>query len=343
MLTSKEREVIDVLTREGPKTALELSKLLECSVKRVKNLVGTIRRHGEIVIQTLDEDFNIVYLLPQNNCLDITASLKPKEYTYTRAKDTPYILYNIPEPEGDTIRLIPYGDLQYGLKSVDYPLINKMFAYIKDNENVYAIDGGDIIDNANKTSPGASVFEQIFTPQQSVDDMTRMQAEHAHKLLLKLSGNHEDRSFNTVYLDPARIISERIQVPHFPGQVLIDLVCGDNLWELYAYHGNSNSSNLSGRLNNLMKRSIYAPADIFLSFHVNDKSTGEDSRIIKDRKNMRLILKDRTFVLCGHATEYFNSYAEKNAYSPLSAGFRYIDFYVKGPNKGAWDPGRLRL
>lgn len=340
-LTKKEKELIYALETKGPCTEDELAIILECSTKRIRNIIGILKRSGQEIVHVFDEDLNKFYLLPEFNKFDL--ELKPKLFSYKQSKNTPYLIINVPEPKGDSFKIVPYGDIQFGLNTVRYELVDKLFKYIEDNDDVYCVDGGDILDNANKNSPGASVFEQKYNPLESLKIVTEKQSKHAHKLFFKLRGNHEARSVNATFFDPSMIIADRIEVPHFPGQVLFDLVCGDKQWELYAYHGSANSSTTGSRLNNLMKKADWAPADIFLMFHVNDRSTAIDDRIIKNRKEMTLDFRERMFVLCGHATDYWYSYADEMGLKPMNAGFKVLEFFVKGPRAGTCEVQKLFL
>ena len=99
-LTRKEKELHSSLTSRG-QTAKELSEELECSVKRVKNMIGRLRANDITIIKTLDEELVEIYMLPQDNVPKI--KLAKKKFDFTISKNHPYMVINLPKPKKGSV------------------------------------------------------------------------------------------------------------------------------------------------------------------------------------------------------------------------------------------------
>jgi predicted phosphodiesterase len=77
----------------------------------------------------------------------------------------------------------------------------KFIDSIKDKPNVYLVLGGDLINNATRSSV-TNIFEEIMRPADQKKEMSKILAPVAHKILAAVSGNHERRSGKDADDDP---------------------------------------------------------------------------------------------------------------------------------------------
>lgn len=95
----------------------------------------------------------------------------------------------------EAIEIEPLYDLHIGSEKCDYQEIERRIAKIRDNEHVYAILGGDIINNSTINSvAAASVYTESMTPMQQVIKACEMLKPIKDKILGVVSGNHERRA-----------------------------------------------------------------------------------------------------------------------------------------------------
>lgn len=130
----------------------------------------------------------------------------------------------------DNIQIITVADYHVGNPTCNYDLINKEIEYIKNNDNVYAIVNGDLIENALKTSLG-DVYSQKLSPIQQVEKIIEMLRPIKDKILCMTSGNHEFRSYRNDGLDIMRLVARELELEdrYSMGSCLLFLRFGEKI------------------------------------------------------------------------------------------------------------------
>lgn len=104
-------------------------------------------------------------------------------------------------PEREDITLIPLADVHLGARECMEQEFIKFIDKIKDEPNIYLILGGDLINNATRSSV-TNIFEETMRPADQKKEMSKILAPVAHKILAAVSGNHERRSGKDADDDP---------------------------------------------------------------------------------------------------------------------------------------------
>lgn len=104
-------------------------------------------------------------------------------------------------PERQDITIIPIADVHLGARECMEQEFISFIDSIKDKPNVYLVLGGDLINNATRSSV-SNVFEEVMRPADQKKEMAKILAPVAHKVLAAVSGNHERRSGKDVDDDP---------------------------------------------------------------------------------------------------------------------------------------------
>jgi predicted phosphodiesterase len=104
-------------------------------------------------------------------------------------------------PEREDITIIPIADVHLGARECMEQEFIKFIDSIKDKPNVYLVLGGDLINNATRSSV-TNIFEEIMRPADQKKEMSKILAPVAHKILAAVSGNHERRSGKDADDDP---------------------------------------------------------------------------------------------------------------------------------------------
>lgn len=335
---NESQEKVFKLIYNRPKTREEIASSLDLAVKTVDNTLPIIKRALEketqyVFIKNYDRDRNPIYSVTEKK--ELMVKIKPKVYTYFRSQEFPYIIINLPPPpkNKDKWIIIPLGDTHYGSDSCDMNGLLEWIKWIESQDNVLVILNGDLIENANKDSPGASVYRQLFPPEEQRDRFIKLCAPIAHRILYSVRGNHGNRSVKQCFLDPERDISNILEVEYFEGACYADIICEDNKWEFMSIHGNGNSATPGGKLNLLQKKNQFHSADIYTMGHVHDLQAARDYEIVRDTKNMKLSLRKRYYVICGTTQKYWNSYAEEWYLPPNKTGMPKIMLYTSKSEK----------
>lgn len=104
-------------------------------------------------------------------------------------------------PKREDITIIPIADVHLGARECMEQEFIKFIDTIKDKPNVYLVLGGDLINNATRSSV-TNIFEETMRPSDQKKEMSKILAPVAHKILAAVSGNHERRSGKDADDDP---------------------------------------------------------------------------------------------------------------------------------------------
>lgn len=104
-------------------------------------------------------------------------------------------------PKREDITIIPIADVHLGARECMEQEFIKFIDTIKDKPNVYLVLGGDLINNATRSSV-TNIFEETMRPADQKKMMAKILAPVAHKILAAVSGNHERRSGKDADDDP---------------------------------------------------------------------------------------------------------------------------------------------
>lgn len=104
-------------------------------------------------------------------------------------------------PEREDITIIPISDVHLGARECMEQEFISFIDCVKDSANTYLILGGDLINNATRSSV-TNIFEETMRPADQKKEMAKILAPVAHKILAAVSGNHERRSGKDADDDP---------------------------------------------------------------------------------------------------------------------------------------------
>lgn len=235
----------------------------------------------------------------------------------------------------DNIQIITVADYHVGNPTCNYDLINKEIEYIKNNDNVYAIVNGDLIENALKTSLG-DVYSQKLSPIQQVEKIIEMLKPIKDKILCMTSGNHEFRSYRNDGLDIMRLVARELELEdrYSMGSCLLFLRFGEiaiqvketngsgkrrqMCYTLYVTHGSGGGGLIGNKSNTASKLQHIIDADIYVVSHMHVPNVFKEAYHRVDVRNNTIALVDKLFVISGAKLEWGNSYAEMKSLKPSS-------------------------
>lgn len=229
-----------------------------------------------------------------------------------------------------------FSDLHIGSKRCDFRLIQERIKRVKENDNVYAIILGDVIDNATKTSVG-DTYEEALTPMAQVKQATMLFADIKDKILGVVSGNHCARSYKTDGIDLLYFMCAELGIAdkYDATACLLFVRFGKQIgghnnngtvlssgrkicYTIYITHGSGTGGRtIGGKANGLERRGQIIDSDIILTGHTHQALSFRESSYKVDHKNSSAYIAEQVFVNAS-ATLGYENYAENYGMKPNS-------------------------
>jgi len=230
--------------------------------------------------------------------------------------------------ESKDIELVLLGDIHYGSKECMTEELEKTISYVKNNKNARVVLMGDLIDAAMKNSPGAGNFENSFNPQEQLEYVIAVLMPIKDKIYGVLSSNHEDRIFKNAGINVLKMFSSILGIKYLGESTLAKIKVGKQNYSLFATHGATGSTTISGKINTVMKFSTYIDADIYAMGHVHELLYHKAEYFYIDNGTKMIKEGTKHFVLTGHYLKY-GGYAEQKGYRPGNTGSPVIKLSSK--------------
>lgn len=227
-------------------------------------LIETMPAEIEKLLQNQPEEVDV--LLDHNFLDKVRARFKKRVFEYEIPKTGfPQIIVHVPS-SWPCFHLAPLFDVHKGHSLHDAPLFARHKKWIIDTPNVLTFDGGDMIENASKLSIGAGVYEQKIHPQEQLHAAAYDLADLHHKTLLKVPGNHEDRSL-ILGVDVGRWLATLLDIPYFPDYSFLTIKFAGNNYRVLIHHGTGSAVTAGAQTMAARKDLAWAkPFDVFWCF-----------------------------------------------------------------------------
>ena len=176
---------------------------------------------------------------------------------------------------------------------------------------------GDLLEIAQKNSPGASLFCQNATPQEQIEWGVELLEPIKDKILIMHGSNHERRVFKNAGVDITKNMARELGIAYAEYGAYTRILVGDQAYTIYSTHGKSGARTRESKMKILRTIStVNVGADAYIMGHVhtNDNSINPINQL--DLKAKTVSIKEIVLVLSGHFLKYNNSYAEESNMSP---------------------------
>lgn len=290
-------------------------------------------KYEDLILYTQRNNYHeLVYILlpkPEKGL-----KLLPKKYDYhvghdDQGEEQPYLLVQVPDFKGKII-IAPLFDVHFGNAAHKHEKFLGYLRWIRETPNVYAILGGDLMETALDDGRGMS-YDQSENPQTQLDTMTQLLAPIAHKILVSVPGNHEERVYKKTGIDIAQVLAERLKIPYFSGPVTMSLTANTYKWTFYIFHGYGNSQTKGGKANMAARPKNWTGlVHFFVSGHVHDCIATSEMVMIEDPINCRLLEVKQWVVVAQSFLKWYKTYAYRAGYKPPAAGGVSMELYDNG-------------
>ena len=230
-------------------------------------------------------------------------------------------------PYADTIELYPLADLHIGDSQCDYKLILERIEYIKITPNAYCILDGDLMDTAIASSIG-DTYAANLQPMEQLKHCVKIFEPIKDKILVVLSGNHENRVYKTDGIDITEIMCSQLGIieRYSPTTALLFVRFGkskDNshgrpqLYTIYCTHGSGGGRKEGGKANRLADLASIVDADIYIHAHTHLPLIFKESFFRVSGANSSVALVDKLFLNTAAHLNY-GGYGDKAGFKPAS-------------------------
>lgn len=278
----------------------------------------------------------IYVLLP---IIDNKVILPKKRFTFHKGKseegiEQPYIMCQLPDFKG-TIKIALLFDIHYGNFAHKHEKFLSYINWIKENDDVYAVLGGDLMENALDDGRGMS-YDQNKNPSTQFDDMVRFLAPISHKILCATTGNHEERTYKKTGIDVMRLLAERLEIPYFSGPIWCTVLANGYKWNLWISHGFGNSQTKGGKMNSANRpKKFTGLIHFFISGHVHDRVCESETLLTDDPINCRLLSMNQWTIIAPAFLGWEETYAYRAGYPPPASGGVAIELQDNGEYRGS--------
>ena len=245
------------------------------------------------------------------------------------------ISYDLPK-EMRTVEIELFFDTHIGSRKCDFKEIERRIARVKNNPNVFAILGGDIINNSTKDSVG-DTYSEALNPEEQIQTAVRIFQPIKDKILCYCNGNHERRTYKQCGVDIGSKIAVMLGIDerYDYASCLLFLTYGyitshrstpnyarttnwQHLVTIYVTHGDGASGRLVGsKANALSRRGQIIDADIIVTGHTHAPISFRESALRIERHSRTVKKVDQLFVNAS-ATLGYEEYAELYGMRPSS-------------------------
>lgn len=225
----------------------------------------------------------------------------------------------------DEIEIYIFADEHIGDPGCDMKYLQERINYVKDTPNAYCILGGDLMDNATKTSIG-DTYTQTLSPMQQIDEITELFKPIKKKILCAVLGNHEMRTYKKEGIDPMRCICDRLGCAERYSNTgaLVFIRFGEDkstkrkfCYTLYTVHGSGGGRKEGAKAIRLADMASIVDADIYCHHHTHLPMIMKQDFYRTSLSNSSVSKITKLFVNGSSNLEY-GGYGEAQGFKPSS-------------------------
>ena len=241
-------------------------------------------------------------------------------------------------PQNRDLTIIPIADVHLGAAEHLAAEWLKLVEYVHGTPDVYVTLGGDLINNATRSSV-SNIFDETMRPREQKKRMAELLAPIRNRILCAVSGNHERRSgkdadddgvydimckldLEDLYRENMAFVKLQIGNPNNNGQT-------NPTYILAVTHGAGGGA-LSGGIINRNERFGYAldGVDALIVGHSHKPMMSQPAKLHVDPHNNRVSIRPFKVVV-GSAFLGYGGYAAQKMLLPTSHSIQILKLYGK--------------
>lgn len=224
----------------------------------------------------------------------------------------------------DEIEIHIFADEHIGDPGCDMKYLQERIEYVKNTPNAYCILGGDLMDNATKTSIG-DTYTQTMSPMEQIDYITNLFKPIKKKILCAVLGNHEMRTYKKEGIDPMRCVCDRLGCAERYSNTgaLVFVRFGEDgkhrklCYTLYTTHGAGGGRKEGAKAIRLADMASIVDADVYCHHHTHLPMIMKQDYYRTSLSNSSVSKVTKLFVN-GSSNLDYGGYGETQGYKPSS-------------------------
>jgi predicted phosphodiesterase len=242
----------------------------------------------------------------------------------TRTEIDDYITARV-ECATDSPKIYTLNDWHLGSINCDRKAIKKYVKYIQSQDDAICVCLGDLLENSNKNSIGAGVYDQESYPDEQLEEVLELLEPIKDKIIGVVGGNHERRAKKDSGIRLDRLMARDLGVQWFDNEIMMVLYrkSGDHSKSASFYF---NHTKISGKnkatIMNTMDRDVAGKSnfDVYVKGHDHQVGCLGFEYMHFDKRTCKVSVKIRYHVLTGSFLHRPNSYATERPYMPTAVG-----------------------
>ncbi len=241
-------------------------------------------------------------------------------------------------PERNNITIIPISDVHLGAAEHMQRKWELFCQSVLEAPNTYITLGGDLINNATKSSV-SNIFEETMRPSEQKKLMAKMLEPLRDRILCAVSGNHERRSMKDADDDPTYDIMCKLDIEHLYREnvAFVKIQMGKQeasgilnpTYMLVVTHGAGGGVYTGGAVNrNERFGNVIDGADCLIVGHVHKPFVTQTGKIKIDPRNNKVSVVPFKVVSSSAWLDY-GGYAAQKMLLPSSHAAQMITLYGK--------------
>lgn len=194
------------------------------------------------------------------------------------------------------------------------------------------IDLGDSTENALRSSPGSSQFQQTCPPREQREWVKEYYRPLRDRVLAVVASNHSDRSDREVDWNPDETLVSFLDCPYIRWEGVLSITVGDSRrgqnYNIFVRHAVSNSSKPAFILNAMLNKSrSIQGCDVYWAAHCHQYIYEPVPTQIPDSRHRKMKRLEQHFVMSDSFMEYEESYAEQHGFAYPTEGQASLKLY----------------
>lgn len=233
--------------------------------------------------------------------------------------------------ELEEVHILPLADFHIGDQYADIKMMEELISKVEEDESVYVILNGDLMNTAIKSSV-SDVYSELITPMEQLMVCEKLFKPISNRILCITEGNHERRITKDTGVQMTRILASQLGVEdrYTDGSALLFVRAGEMnkprtdgkgnrqiCYTINVAHGSGGGRTNGAKANVLARMASIVDADIYIHSHTHLPMIMKESYFRTDVRNSSLEQVEKLFVNTSSMLDY-GGYGEFHEYKPSS-------------------------
>ena len=227
-------------------------------------------------------------------------------------------------PDLKSMEIMCVGDFHLGDRFSSEKILDDIKTWVKAKKNRFITIDGDIFNAATKDS-----VSDVYSETHTIDECMELFGNFiddigAEKILCCINGNHDERVWKSVGIDPVKYVCHTHGVRYSPGEAFVTVKLGHQpsnknkriMYRLYVTHGCGGGRTDGAIVNALKRLSEIVEADVYIQGHVHKPFSIPNTILKWSSQGNAIVQQIRYFVISG-ACLTRGGYAVSKAYPPV--------------------------